>query len=161
MSVFQKIFIYSSSGALLRAEGIGGSKSPKIAIFYMRVAGMRCGKGSEVCKVLFWARVASVWSPSEARVLKKPQVTRKDTLHISDPFSAPNLGTPNIEYYFFKLHKHFRTPPHGVSGGTMSRPLPTWPRPLSIATPTKPFSSILRTFYYIIHSKEIKHDICF
>ena len=123
-----------------------------IAIFYMRVAGMRCGKGSEVCKVLFWARVASVWSPSEARVLKKPQVTRKDTLHISDPFSVPNLGTPNIEYYFFKLQKHFRTPPPGMSCGVKSRP-PIWPRPLNVATPTKHFSLILMILmiYYLMN----------
>ena len=56
------------------------------------------------------------------------------------PFFRTEFGHPEYRILFFQTTQAFpNPPPHAVSGGTMSRPLPTWPRPLRIATPTSLF----------------------
>ena len=75
------------------------------------------------------------------------------------PFFRTELGQPEYRILFFQTTQAFPNPPPPGFGGTISRPLPSWPRPLNIATPTKHFSLILRRFYYIISHYSNMHGL--
>ena len=87
------------------------SHTVEITIFYIRSIGMRCRKASKVYKLLFWAQVASVWSPSWAKRsegFKGATSAQRSNLYTDEAFHTEYIRYSEYRIELFHTTWHFR-----------------------------------------------------
>ena len=83
----------------------------ELTIFYIRSIGMRCRKASKVYKLLFWAQVASVWSPSWAKRskgFKGATSAQRSNLYTDEAFHTEYIRYSEYRIELFHTTWHFR-----------------------------------------------------
>ena len=102
---------YKGTWKSLQGRGKKSSSLREIAIFYIRSIGMRCRKASKVYKLLFWAQVASVWSPSWAKRsegFKGATSAQRSNLYTDEAFHTEYIRYSEYRIELFHTTWHFR-----------------------------------------------------